>query len=135
MPHAGLRALHLLPLLELLGRKDLLHLLGLGLAGGAHPFVLRLHILYFLQVEFVELLRLILVEVQFFDHAVGLALGHLFGRGAFLCPRSPPILRKSARSRQQAKGHCNRKNSLFHSIKIFVIRSPKHLRLAVLMQR
>ena len=38
-------------------------------------------------------------------------------------------------SRQQAKGHCNRKNSLFHSIKIFVIRSPKHLRLAVLMQR
>lgn len=42
---------HLLPLLELLGRKDLLHLLGLGLAGGAHPFVLRLHILYFLQVE------------------------------------------------------------------------------------
>ena len=111
-----------------------MHLLGLGLAGGAHPFVLRLHILYLLQVEFVELLRLILVEVQLFDHAVGLA-GHLLGRGAFLCPRSTPILRKSARSRPQAKGHCNRKNSLFHSIKIFVIRSPKHLRLAVLMQR
>ena len=51
-----------------------MHLLGLGLAGGAHPLVLRLHILYLLQVEFVELLRLILVEVQFFDHAVGLAL-------------------------------------------------------------
>ena len=132
------RPLHLLPLLELFGREDAFHLLGLRLAVCAHLLGLRLHLLYILQVDLIELLRLLFAEVQLLGHAFGPALGHLLGRRPLLHHRSLlRILRKSARSGQQAQSRGDCKNSLFHNLKYqWLIQSVNRTRFGPLtMQR
>ena len=78
-----MRALHLGPLHELLGRKDRLHLLGLLHPRLAHRLAMSLHRLQLLERRGIDLFGLFFRELQAFGHAVRHLAGHLLDGGAF----------------------------------------------------
>ncbi len=117
---AVLRALHPLPLRELVGGKDRFHPLGLGLARGLHLLTLLLHPLHPLQVEVVDLRRLCLVELQGLGHAIGHAARRLLDGGSlFRSGVGASRLCVGVRRHREAKGRCGCKNDSFH--RLFVL--------------
>ena len=124
-----MRALHLGPLHELLGRKDRLHLLGLLRPRLAHRLAMGLHRLQLLERRGIDLFGLFFRELQAFGHAVRHLAGHLLDGGAFARFRTPfhtLRLREGARTCRHAEGGEGCKNRLSHLFRILV----KHSRLS-----